>query len=64
MTQIIVNTLKEDGSAVGSLASILQDAALFSSFFTKLLYSHLRREGNKLAHNLTRHSLNVTYYAV
>lgn len=31
-------------------------------FFTKLLYSHVRREGNKLAHNLVRHSLNVTYY--
>lgn len=43
-SEIIVNALKEDGSSVGSIASILQDVALFSSFFTKLLYSHVRRK--------------------
>ena len=42
--EIIVNELKADGSAMGSVALILQDATLFSSFFTKLLYSHGRRE--------------------
>ena len=62
--EIVVNALKADGFAVGSIASILQDATLFSNFFTKLLYSHGRREGNKLAHSLARHSLNVTNYTV
>ena len=62
--EIIVNELKADGSAMGSVALILQDATLFSSFFTKLLYSHVRREGNKLVYSLARHSLNVIDYAV
>ena len=46
--EIIVNALKLNGSVAGPAASILQDAALFSSFVTKLLYFHVRREGNKL----------------
>lgn len=31
----------------------------FCISFTKLLYSHNKRDGNKFAHSLARHSINV-----
>ena len=40
----VVNALKADGSVVGSVASILQDATLFSS--SSLNYSTLMLGGN------------------
>ena len=43
---------------------LFEDAKFYSRSFVKLLYSHTRREGNKLAHSLARHATNVSYYAV
>ena len=43
-SEIIVNALKTDGSVVGSIASILKDATLFSS--SSLNYSTLMLGGN------------------
>ena len=35
----------------------------FSGLYTKLLYSHRRRDGNKLAHSLARFSIHVSNYS-
>ena len=34
----------------------------FSNPYTKLLHSHCKRDGNKLAHRLARYSINVFDY--
>ena len=36
----------------------------FCISFTKLLYSHNKRDGNKLAYSLAQHSINVDDYVV
>ena len=43
---------------------LVQDALTWSDRYTKLLYSRCKREGNKLAHRLARHSINVLDYGV
>ena len=59
---VIVKALGEDGVSLASFDPLIQDAKFFSSSFSSLLYSHVKKDGNKLAYNLTRHSFNVTDY--
>ena len=35
-----------------------------ASFFNQLLYSHVKREGNKVAHKLARHTLCISNFSV
>ena len=50
-----------------SLASfdvLIQDAKIFSNCYSKLLYSHTKRDNNKVAHSLTRLAINFLDYIV
>ena len=58
----IIQALKDGGSSVASVKPLILDALGFSCSFTKLLYSHTKKDGNKLSHNLVRHSINVNDY--
>ena len=56
---LIVKALKEGGQSLTSFNPLIEDANLFSKFFTQLLYSYTSREGNNLTHNLARYLINV-----
>ena len=58
-SELIINSLKVGGQSIASVEPLLQDAMVFSNCYSKLLYSHCRREGNRLAHSLARYSINV-----
>ena len=60
----IIQALKDGGSSMASVKPPILDALGFSCSFTKLLYSHTKRDGNRLAHSLARHSINVNDYVV
>ena len=62
--QAVMQALKEEGSNLASMKPFILDALSQSGSFTKLLYSHTKREGNKLAHSLARHAINVNDYVV
>ena len=47
---------------MASVGPLIQDATIFSASYTKLLYSHCRRDDNKLAHNLARFLIHVPNY--
>ena len=49
---------------MASVKPLILDTIGFSSSFRKLVYSHTKRDGNKLAHSLSRHSINVNGYIV
>ena len=49
---------------MASVKPLILDTLGFSSSFRKLVYSHTKRDGNKLAHSLSRHSINVNDYVV
>ena len=63
-SELIMNSLKAGGDIIASVQLLVQDAIIFSNSYTKLLYSHCRRDDNKLAHSLARYSTNVSDYVV
>ena len=62
-SEMIVNSLKTGRATMALVEPLIQDATHFSGLYTKLLYSHCRRDGNKLAHSLARFSIHVTNYS-
>ena len=63
-SELIINSLKGGGHSIVSVEPLLHDAIVFSNCYAKLLYSHCRRDGNRLAHSLARYSINVSSYVV
>ena len=61
-SELIVNSLKSGRANMAPVEPLIQDATIFSASYTKLLYSHCRRDGNKLAHSLARFSIHVPNY--
>ena len=61
-SELIMNSLKAGGGTIALVQPLIQDAIIFSNAYTKLLYSHCRRDDNKLAHSLARYSINVSNY--
>lgn len=61
-SELVMNSLKAGRGTIASVQQLIQDAIIFSNPYTKLLYSHYRRNDNKLAHSLARYSINVSDY--
>ena len=54
-SKLIIKGLVEKGGSLAPYDLLVQDARIFSRFFTQLLYLHAKREGNKVTHSLTRY---------
>ena len=54
-----MNSLKVGGGTIASVELLIPDAIIFLGLYTKLLYSHCRRDGNKLVHSLARYLIYV-----
>ena len=63
-SKLIMDSLKAAGETIALVEPLIKDAIIFSGLYTKLLYSHCRRDGNKLAHSLARYSIHVSDYVV
>ena len=61
--KLIINSLR-GGHSIALVEPLLHDAMVFSNCYAKLLYSHYRRDDNRLAHSLARYSINVSSYVV
>ena len=44
--------------------ALIEDIKCNVNLFNQLLYSHVKREGNIVAHNLVRHSISISNFAV
>ena len=62
-SELIVNSLMSGRANMASMEPLIQDATIFSASYTKLLCSHCRRDGKKLAHSLARFSIHVPNYS-
>ena len=63
-SEIIINTLNEDSHSLASFGLPIQDVKCFANLFHCIRFSHVRKEGNSVAHILTRHARHVTGFQV
>ena len=55
-----MKALQHDNPSLASHELLLKDAGLFTYSYSKLLYSHTKREGNKVAHSLAKLASNYS----
>ena len=49
---------------LSTVGLVMDDIQYDANLFDQLRYSHVRREGNKVAHSLARHALKITDFVV
>ena len=58
-SQVLSNALRYNCPYLSTLGLLIDDIRCNASLFYQLLYSHVKREGNKVAHNLARHFICI-----
>ena len=56
-SEVVVKALTCKAFGLALYAHLINDVALFSGLYSQLSYSHIRRDGNKIVHNLVRLAL-------
>ena len=57
---VLVKALREGTKFLSTVGLVLDEIRNMINFFTELHYSHVKREGNIVAHKLTRHAICVS----
>ena len=60
----VIRALKEFKYPLSPLGFLLEDVRIFSQRFDTMLYSHTKREGNFVAHSLTRYAIRIPDFLV
>ena len=55
-SEIVINALNEDSHFLASFGLPIQDVKCFANLFHCIRFSHVRREGNSVTHNLVQHA--------
>jgi len=63
-SEIVINALNKDPHSLASFGLPIQGVKYFTNLFHCIKFSHVRREGNSVAHNLARHARHVTSFQV
>ena len=58
-SSLVMASLNSKDPGLASYGLLLQDTLSLSSVFSKLSYSHTKREGNAVAHNLAQLAVNL-----
>ncbi|XP_075633707.1 uncharacterized protein LOC142606209 [Castanea sativa] len=56
---VLIKALKEGSMFLCTDGLFIEDVLFDANFFNDLRYSHVKREGNKVAHSLARYALEV-----
>ena len=57
-SSVMMNGLKTKEPSLSSYGLLILDACIFENLFSKSSYSHVKREGNKVAHYLVKLVIN------
>nr|XP_023876693.1 uncharacterized protein LOC111989131 [Quercus suber] len=60
----VIKALRECDYPFTPTGLLLEDVSLFSHSFDTLLYSHTKREGNSVAHNLAKYAISIPDFLV
>ena len=61
---MLSNALKNNSHYLSSFGLLIEDIICNASLFNQLFYSHVKREGNKVVHNLARYSISIFDFSV
>ena len=61
---VIIIALREEEQIFSPIGLLLEDVRRLSLSFQQLLYSHTKREGNSVAHNLARYANSIPDFLV
>ena len=61
---VLVSALLKNSTYLSTDGLLLDDIRFYASFFNQLLYSYVKREGNKVAHKLAKHALCISDFLV
>ena len=62
--EVLMNSLKEDSLHLASSGLLIKEVKATAESFQCISFSHVRREGTIVAHNLTKHARHVTDFSV
>ena len=57
--EVLVKALRNTDNGLTPIAPLINDVSLFSSLYSELSYSHIKRDGNKVAYSLARLALTT-----
>ena len=60
----LIQALKSQEQNLSPLNSLVEDVKLYSNHFQRVLYSHVKRNGNSVAHNLAKHAICIPDFQV
>ena len=60
----LIQALKSQEQNLSPLGSLVEDVKLYSNHFQRVLYSHVKRNGNSVAHNLAKHAIRIPNFQV
>ena len=61
---LVVKALIDSESSMSHIGPLIDDAKYYSYSFEKLLYSHVTRDCNSVAHSLVKQALNIQDFLV
>ena len=62
--EILMNALMDNSLSLASFGLFIPNIKAYAEFFRCTSFSHVRREGNIVAHNLARHACHVTSFSM
>ncbi|KAL0007691.1 hypothetical protein SO802_009193 [Lithocarpus litseifolius] len=52
----LIQALKSEERSLSPMGLLIEDVKVFANNFVRLLYSHIKRNGNRVAHSLARNA--------
>ena len=55
----LIQALKSQEQNLSPLGLLVEDVKVYSNHFQRVLYSHVKRNGNSVAHSLAKHAISI-----
>lgn len=63
-SKVIIKALRANEDSLISFSHLIAEAKLISFSFCSIIFNHVCRQGNIIAHNLVRHTRHVSSFSV
>ena len=60
----LIQALKTEEHSLSPTGLLIEDVKMFANNYVRLLYSHIKRNGNRLAHSLMKNALRIPDFQV